>query len=215
MSAQKEAYKANLGDNWIRRNRAALNEDKDDPVESLFNLFAPGVIKRVVEVGCANGWRLKKLKEKGYDVYGIDPSKEGIMEARESIEPTNLVIGTADDMPWDDGYFDCVIMGFCMWAMPPEDWFGAVAESDRILKEGGALIIHDRFSARAIRRPYTEPGVPEGMYQYTYDWKKLWMAHPAYIDRAEALGVYPGSISVEGACLLVKDTKNRILKGVS
>jgi SAM-dependent methyltransferase len=210
VTAQKEAYKASLGDNWLRRNKKDLGVNQD-PVEALFNARVPSTIKKVLEVGCSNGWRLKRLKEKGYDVYGIDPSAEGIFEARRDVGD-NFAVGTADNMLWPDGYFDCVIMGFCLWAMAPEDWLPAVAESDRVLRDGGYLIIHDRFSSRPMRRPYPY-GDMEGMYQYSYDWKKLWLAHPAYTEAAEALGVHPRSTSIEGAVMLQKDVYSRILNG--
>ena len=215
MNKQREGYINGLGDNWLQRNKKNLGNN-DDPVGAMFGIFKPDAVKKVLEVGCSNGWRLKRLKEKGYEVYGIDPSTNGIMEARETTDlgADNFCIGTADKLPWPDKEFDCVIMGFCLWAIAPEDWLQVAAETDRVLRDGGAIIIHDRFSARPIRRPLPEGGMPE-MYQFTYDWKKLWLSHPAYIEVAEALGVYPGTTSIEGAVMLQKNMGGRILNGAN
>lgn len=218
MSKQREAYLNGLGDNWYYRNKESLGGKTDDPVEKLLSMVEHGNLKTILEVGCANGWRMAKLKREGLEVFGIDPSKAGISEARKTIEYNtekadfNFQVGTADYLPWPDGMFDCVIMGFCMWAMAPEDWFPAVSESDRVLKNGGLLIIHDRFSARPIKRLYPE-SEDEEMFQYSYDWKKLWLSHPGYTEVAEAMGVWPGTTSIEGAVMLHKDLYTRLLRG--
>ena len=144
------------------------------------------VPKTLLEIGCSNGWRLKKLQEKyDCDVYGLDPSAEAIEEAVKSgLDPKRVVLGTIDSIPAKINVFDVVILGFCMCFVAPEDWVLAVSETARVLKDGGHLIIHDYLGARAIRYAFQkveiENGIQYPIYLYVYDWPSLWLKHPEY-----------------------------------
>ena len=146
---------------------------------------------KVLEIGCSNGWRLRTLKDKyGCQVYGVEPSKDAIVEAKTKFD---LIIqqGIASDLPysWED-LFDVVIMGFCMWLIEPRDWFLTVAESDRVLKDGGALVIHDYCYPRPFRQPYNfdaEAVSHRDAYCFFFDWPKLWLVNPGYQMRGESV----------------------------
>lgn len=212
MTLQGDAYRDGLGDDWYRRNKNDLGKTETDPVMELISRVNPKAINSILEVGCSNGWRLKRLREKRQSLWicGIDPSKEAIADAKEGRDGL-FHVGTATKLPWEADTFDCVIMGFCMWALDPQEWFMAVAESDRVLKDDGLLIIHDRFTARPIKKGYPDR---DDIFGYAYDWAKLWTAHPSYRELAEAMGVYPGTLTIEGAIMLQKRLDFGILTGV-
>lgn len=47
----------------------------------------PGVKRRILEIGCGNGFMLKALYDLGYkNVFGIEPSKEAVSKAHQSIK---------------------------------------------------------------------------------------------------------------------------------
>ena len=165
------------GDVWLDRNRAILGDN--DPVCAVIQSvdLKP---KRVLEVGCSNGWRIHKLVTKyGCDGYGIDPSKVAIAEAGDS---KHFYVGTADSLPFAGDTFDMVILGFCMWAIAPEDWFKVVAETTRVLINGGHLVIHDYCHARPHK---TEYRIGSGIYMYFMDFTTLWTSHPGYQTLSE------------------------------
>jgi SAM-dependent methyltransferase len=200
---QSDAMKAWAGDNWLKRNRDDLG--KSDPVSAMIETIA--LIKsdsNVLEIGCANGWRLKKLQEKyGCHVVGIDPSALACAEAWQHFNiPVHHTVAAA--LPFDDEIFDIVIMGFCMWLTEPSEWFRNVSESDRVLKDEGALIIHDFCSPRAWRRPYDydEEAKRSGLWNYFFDWPKLWLAHPCYFKIRENFDL--GTVHHESVTLLHK-----------
>lgn len=207
MTEQRDAYLNGLGDDWFARNKPDLGENADSLLMLLTRLTV-GPMDKILEVGCANGWRVKGIKTAfGGEIYGIDPS-EAAIKAANADEMGTFKVGTADDLPYEDGSMALVMMSYCMWALDPRDWFVAVAESDRVLKEGGLLAIIDRYSARPIRKSY--PNRPD-VFGYAYDWKKLWLCHPAYSEISEALAVYPDTLTVEGTCLLQKNTFRKIM----
>lgn len=183
---QKDAFLNGLGDNWLKRNRNDLGK-KDDPVPLIMEHV--GLTPRnIMEVGCANGWRLKKLHEKyGCPVYGIDPSEKGIKEARKALGHDEwFAIGTADRIPVPDGSVQVLILGFCMFFIEQKDWLAVAAETTRVLEDGGVLIIHDNIAPRPLRLEYIDVGEKGMSYFYFYDWAKLWLSHPGYVKIAES-----------------------------
>lgn len=198
MSFQSQAFLNGLGDDWFKRNKADLG--KRDPASDL--LAAVNMQpKSVLEVGCSNGWRLKKLKEKyGCNIIGIDPSAEAIKDAN---DPEHFAIATADKIPTPDNSFDLVILGYCMFFIPPEDWMKVVSETTRVLADGGFLLIYDGLAARPLRIEYMKGDDGSITHFYFYDWQKLWLSHPGYEKVTESTETYK-SIT-EHAVLLHKD----------
>ena len=71
-------------------------------------------------------------------------------------------------------HFDRVLMVFDYLRI--DGWF--VSEGDRVLKDGGFLIIHDfAETTQPFARPYEHR---EGILSYHLDFAKLWLAHPLY-----------------------------------
>ncbi len=182
---QSDAFLSGEGDAWFQRNRDKLG--KRDPVSDLLGLLPLIRPKRVLEIGCSNGWRLKKLREKyGCRVSGIDTSGDAVAEATASgLE--DICHGKFGPGPhaWLGGTFDMIIFGFCLYVTEPRDWFKVVAESDRLLADGGHLIIHDFVPPN---RPFAKPYEHKtGALSYHVDFVSLWCGHPWYqeYDSAE------------------------------
>lgn len=72
--------------------------------------FAGRTDRRVFDLGCGNGSVAAKLTEDGYEVCGIDPSVEGIAQARAAYPQLRLEAGSAyDDLVAEFGRFPAVI----------------------------------------------------------------------------------------------------------
>jgi SAM-dependent methyltransferase len=151
---QTDIMLAGEADAWFKRNRGKLGAD--DPVGHI--IAGLSITPRaVLEIGCANGWRLKRLQQEyRCHVWGVDPSHDAVEEA----SLPGVLYGTADDLPFCASKFDLVIFGFCLYLCDPADLFRVAAEADRVLADGGTLIIHDfadiehavRAALRAPRR---------------------------------------------------------------
>lgn len=177
-SLQSQLYLHSFGDKWLEKNRDDMG--KRDPISD-FIADVGMTVGRTLEVGCSTGWRLKKLREKyGCEAFGVDPSSKAVEEAADP----NIVVGTADRLPFPDESFDLVIMGFCLFCISPEDWTSTVAETDRVLKNGGHIIIWDFTTPRPFkRRLLQEENTP--FFMYHFDWPTLWTAHPIFKMVAE------------------------------
>jgi SAM-dependent methyltransferase len=175
MSLQRRLFVETEGDAWLDRNRDKLGNAADDPV-----IRAVGVLpvnpKCILEVGSSNGWRLDKLRRLcGCEVFGVEPSEKGVAEAAALRVPTYR--GTADELPLTHRRCDLIIMGFCLYVCDPRHYFTIAAEVDRVLQDGGHLIIHDFLSPWPFCRRYEHN--PEILSRH-FEPHKLWTGHPAY-----------------------------------
>jgi len=169
---QTQTFIDSEGNAWFERNQRRLGER--DPVSE--RMRARGIMpKRILEIGCANGWRLKRLKEEyGCDVAGIDPSKQAVQLA----DMKEVQRGWASRLCFLDGDFDTVIYGFCLYVTDPDEWFAIVAEGDRVLANGGRIVIHDfgdYASPHAVKYAHAD-----GVLAYHVNFAALWLMHPWY-----------------------------------
>ncbi len=176
--SQKAIFLNGEGDGWFVRNKDGLagREAGDDPVLGLLAGMELGG-KAILEVGCADGWRLRKLEAMGAMCSGVDPSAQAI-EAGGACAPKQVLkVGTADALAFADQSFDVVIYGFCLYLCDRADLFRIAAEGDRVLREGGLLVIYDFCTDTAYRNPYSHSA---GMYSYKMRYGDLFSWNPAY-----------------------------------
>lgn len=148
MGIQESVFSQGEGDQWFLRNRAQIEysgsfADVDFILERL-NPFQ-NQINRVLEVGCAAAHKVEKMASVlDAEPFGIDPSEKAI---RAAIERTryvdNFLVGTIDKINLPDSRFDAVYVAFCMYLVSREELERAIAEVDRVLRNGGFLIIED------------------------------------------------------------------------
>ncbi|MFK8773093.1 MULTISPECIES: class I SAM-dependent methyltransferase [Aeromonas] len=79
---QKNVFMAREGNEWYERNKSAIlgkTLDNDPIFKALAYLGCKPA--RILEIGCANGWRLAQLAEHyGARCYGVDPSASAIQD---------------------------------------------------------------------------------------------------------------------------------------
>ena len=166
---QADVFLNGEGEKWLARNLNKLPV-LDDPV-----MTAIGDIRvkpsMTLEVGCSNGWRVKLMESRWKcRSFGIDPMFK--------TTNWNCRQGTADDLSaFDDGQFDLLIYGWCLYLCDREDLFAIVCEGDRVLREGGHLVIHDFHPNKPYKKTYKHV---EGLFSYKMDYAQLWLANPAY-----------------------------------
>ncbi|HEY6021571.1 MAG TPA: methyltransferase domain-containing protein [Candidatus Paceibacterota bacterium] len=166
---QADIFLEGEAENWLARNINKLPV-KDDPV---MEAIESSKIKpdSVLEIGCSNGWRVKAMKE-NWDcrAYGIDPMFKTTL--------WNCCKGTADDLSlFENDKFDLVIYGWCLYLCDREDLFAIAMEGDRVLEDGGYLVIHDFHTAKPYKNKYKHRA---GLFSYKMDYAQLWLANPAY-----------------------------------
>ena len=112
---------------------------------AVYNFVPKQPNARILDVGYGNGDMLKRLDEKlDATFYGIDISEDMKVLATKAnaravaTEKMFLSTGDVEDMPYDDGFFDCVytINTIYFW----KDADKAMSEIMRTLKDGGRFI---------------------------------------------------------------------------
>lgn len=158
INKQKEAFISYEADAWFERNKSHLlkYEKEADPVVDLIEKYKLNP-KSLLEIGCSFGHRLNGIKQNNADceVYGIEPSEKAIAFGKEQFKFIKFEKGVADNLEaYASGSMDIVIVGFVFYVIDRNIVFKVVSEIDRVLKNGGVLIIVDFFSETAIKNRY-------------------------------------------------------------
>jgi len=105
--------------------------------------------ERVLDLGCGSGWATRLLARLVADgpegfgqVVGIDVSDEMIRQARASskdFENILYVWGSAQDIPWEENFFDKMLSVESFYYYPDQD--RALAELFRVMAPHGRLFI--------------------------------------------------------------------------
>jgi ubiquinone/menaquinone biosynthesis C-methylase UbiE len=185
---QSRTFVEGEADNWFRRNQAALDAVADAcakgslKIDWLLQNLAPfkGKIQSVLEIGCTNGTKLERIcSVMDAQGTGIDPSTLAVANGNQKFEngKIRLHTGTASNLPFGSQLFDLVYFGFCLYLVDRQDLFAAIAEADRVLKNGGFLAITDFDPISQHKRPYHhKPGV----FSYKQDYSKFFTASGMY-----------------------------------
>ena len=108
----------------------------------------------VLEVGCAGGYMLHKLKQifPGIQASGIDLDDNHIMYAREKSKELNIncdfLVADALALPFKDNSFDTVFSHNVIEHLPVESF---LQEQHRVLKKGGNIVVMSTKSNMSIQ----------------------------------------------------------------
>jgi len=104
---------------------------------------------RVLDVGCGSGYFLHRLREYGAgDCVGIDLLEERIAAGRERYPALDLRVGSATELPFEDGSFELVSQFTCLSSIVDDDARRAAArEMRRVAGADGWVLSFD------MRRP--------------------------------------------------------------
>lgn len=181
----KKLFLETEGDAYYQRNKNALTKDnigEDIKFYSSFFSEQNNINKdtKFVEIGASNGYNLNYFKEKfGFEVFGIEPSSEATKEGNELYFNNENVLlkGTSDLLPYDDESMDIVMFGFSLFWVGRKYLYRSISEADRILKEGGYLLITDFDTPLPYKRNNKHN---KDAYTYKMNYSKLYLANPQY-----------------------------------
>lgn len=155
---QTEAFLKYEANAWFERNKKALlsYSKTNDRVIHLIQEYKLNP-ESVLEIGCSAGYRLDAIKSLNHkcEVFGIEPSENAIDYGKVNYPDVNYLHGTADDLgAIGNESMDIVIVGFVFYVIDRNIFFKVVSEIDRVLKNGGTLIIVDFFSETSLKNSY-------------------------------------------------------------
>lgn len=92
---------------------------------------------KILEIGCGSGNILKLINSK--NIYGLDISPKMIEFCKKIISNGNFKIGDAENLPYENNFFDKIIISEILYYLP--DLEKAIEEANRVLKKDGFLLI--------------------------------------------------------------------------
>lgn len=93
---------------------------------------------RLLDVGCGTGHHMASLRDRGFEVTGIDGSGEMLDQARANNPGSEIRQADVESLPFEDGSFDFVLCIEVLRYLPnPEP---CIKEMARVLKPGGVCL---------------------------------------------------------------------------
>ena len=92
---------------------------------------------KILDIGCGGGGYLYRLKQWGWDTYGVEPSEIGVKQARTL--GLNVAHGMVEDAHFESDFFDVIRLSNVVEHLPqPKETF---REIQRILKPQGIVYL--------------------------------------------------------------------------
>lgn len=183
---QGQIFSSSEGDAWFKRNlphksNSQLLSQFED-VRFICQAMLPfkDDIQKVLEIGCSNGIKLETIcHHLGATGDGVDPSPLAIEVGTSRIKEVDikLKVGNGDALPYAQASFDLVYFGFCLYLFDREKLIQSFAEADRVLKQGGFMVITDFDPGIRYKRPYSHV---EGVYAYKQDYSAFFTQSGLY-----------------------------------
>ena len=119
--------------------------------------------KKILDVGCGTGRDCKYIEQKGYDVIGIDISKEMLKIAKEKYPKGKFEIMDMTNIDYPDNTFDGIMSNCSVFHIPEELLSQTMESFKRVLKNNGKLflILQEGHEQKMVEEPYRH-----GVYVY-------------------------------------------------
>jgi len=141
--------------------------------------------RKIIDVGCGSGRNIVYFLSNGFDVYGIDPEPEAIEHVKSlsrELAPTNSLenfkIGLAENIPFEESFFDLAICSAVLHFAKDHNHFHAMVTSIwNSLKPGGFFFAR-LASSIGIETSVIDLGngrylLPDGSERYLVDEEML------------------------------------------
>ncbi len=105
--------------------------------------------KKVLDVCCGTGVMCARIADvvgAGGAVVGVDLSEKMLKKAEKrkiKKDTVRFCLSNAEEIPYDDGYFDCASITFGLHEMPHQVRMNVLCEMRRVMKPGGKIAVLD------------------------------------------------------------------------
>ncbi len=178
--SQDDIFAASESDNYFARNKEALERvdlDADFPLK-LMDLYRLRP-RSVLEVGAANGFRLAAIAERyRAKAVAVEPSDAATRDGKSRFPSVEFVRAGASEIPLREP-FDLVIVNYVFHWIDRVTLLRSVAEIDRLVVDGGFLIIGDFAPSNLIKVRYHHLS-KEQVYTYKQNYAGIFLASGLY-----------------------------------
>ena len=148
MEKDTDVKKIMAGERWNKRNARAYerfikvtpkNEERfweDVIVNTSINKNAV-----ILDLGTGTGFLARIILKNGFNVLGLDLSKNMLAVAKKKAPQSFLVRGDAENIPFKDSSVDLIVSRWVLWTLP-HPW-KALEEVVRVFKPDGRVILCD------------------------------------------------------------------------
>lgn len=122
---------------------AAVFDRLNAPLHSLVRSKYPAPAgSRVLDVGCGTGAQLARYLGDDRELFGVDLSPSMLERARQRLgADAHLHLGSAEDLPFDDDFFDQVLATLVLHEMPRDTRLAVIEEVRRVMRTDGRLLV--------------------------------------------------------------------------
>mgnify|MGYP005990320171 CR=1 FL=1 len=126
---------------------------------------------KILDVGCAKGFMIYDFKNQypNLELHGIDISKYAIENCHPEVK-TNLKVGNAKRLDFDDNYFDLVISINTVHNLELDDCITSIKEISRVSK-GNSFITVDAYNNDDEKERMYKWNLTAKTIMSTNDWK--------------------------------------------
>ena len=120
---------------------------------------------RILEIGSGPGANIWYMSREGFNVFGIDGSQTAIDNAMKRLKSdglnATLTVGDIISLPYEDGFFDCVVDMECLYCNNFEKSSLILKEIHRVLKDHGLF-----YSRTFTDEMHVGPSSPVSLGEY-------------------------------------------------
>ena len=113
---------------------------------------------KLLDIGCGDGIDMLHYQKLGAKVFGLDSSEEMVAIAKNKLPNSEIKLGTFENMPFEDNYFDIVLSKYAIHISPYVSQ--TFSEIHRILKPNGIMM----YLTKHPIRQYFERKESDGNY---------------------------------------------------
>ncbi len=159
---QKKKYVIDDYNDIVQEYTEEFFDDKSD--EKYIDQFLQSLEgKNVLDAGCGNGRDCKYINQKGFNVKGIDLSKEMLVIAKKMVPKVDFEVMDITNITYSDNSYDGIISNCSFFHIPVEELPKTLNSFSKILKPNGKLllILQEGLGEAMIEEPFRK-----GVYIY-------------------------------------------------
>jgi ubiquinone/menaquinone biosynthesis C-methylase UbiE len=170
-------------------------------LEHILNTIPKG--SKVLDIGCGTAHLTKWIQDKGFEVYGIEPSTEMYDFAVKNFPEINIQKGISSKLPFENNTFDVIVAFEVLRYLDKDENKKTYAEMYRTLKPNGTFFITQvnlyatdfYFVFYSIKELYSKLFNKIHHYcNFTSSGNEISLAKKAGFSEVRTIGVFHGSI---------------------